>query len=125
MPNSSIPAQTNLVDIGYLQIQTLSAENQFPIQNARVAISYTGQPDSVIETLETDSSGQTENIALEPSALAGMYGPVLTEQALPLQKYLNNEKISPKSITHLVWATGGSMVPKEEMSRYYRHKNMY
>ena len=69
MPNSSIPAQTNSVDIGYLQIQTLSAENQFPIQDARVAISYTGQPDSVIETLETDSSGQTENIALEAPPL--------------------------------------------------------
>ena len=69
MPNSSIPTQSNLVDVGYLQIQTLSAENQFPIQDARVAISYTGQPDSVIETLETDSSGQTETIALETPPL--------------------------------------------------------
>ncbi len=65
----------------------------------------------------------TENIYLEPSALAGMYGPVLTEQALPLQKYLKNEKILPKSITHLVWATGGSMVPKEEMLQYYYYNN--
>ena len=69
MPNSSSPVQSNLVDIGYLQVQTLSEENQSPIQDARVAISYTGQADSIIETLETDSSGQTETIALETPPL--------------------------------------------------------
>ena len=45
-----------------------------------------------------------EGIKLEPSALAGMYGPVL----FPTAKG-----------THLVWATGGSMVPEYEMDKYY------
>lgn len=51
----------------------------------------------------------TEGIRLEPSALAGMYGPVLwAEDAVGTQA------------THVVWATGGSMVPAEEMQTYYR-----
>ena len=55
----------------------------------------------------------TEGIFLEPSALAGMYGPVLTQNAEEFGKYRGQA-------THLVWATGGSMVPKEEMEKYYQ-----
>ena len=51
----------------------------------------------------------TENIKLEPSALAGMYGPIM------LSKRLGQ---LPKGY-HLVWATGGSMVPEEEYKKYY------
>ncbi len=51
-----------------------------------------------------------ENILLEPSALAGMYGPVILAQKLG--------KL-PEGY-HLVWATGGSMVPPQEQQKYYR-----
>lgn len=61
---------------------------------------------------------QTEGIQLEPSALAGMLGPVLVSQN---PSYLNRISISEnafKQATHLVWATGGGMVPKQEMESY-------
>ena len=51
----------------------------------------------------------TEGIKLEPSALAGMFGPVM------LSKKLGQ---LPRGY-HLVWATGGSMVPDEEYKKYY------
>ncbi|PIC63544.1 D-serine ammonia-lyase [Sporosarcina sp. P13] len=55
----------------------------------------------------------SEDIWLEPSALAGMIGPVQAIQStLPLAN-------SPQA-THLVWATGGNMVPAEEMKSYYK-----
>ena len=57
----------------------------------------------------------SEGIYLEPSALAGMYGPVLCQNAPAFREFGGNE-----NTTHLVWATGGSMVPKEEMEKYYR-----
>ena len=63
-----------------------------------------------------------EDIWLEPSALAGMYGPVLMRADGALGGYPQAAGISPESMersTQLVWATGGSMVPKEEMRRYY------
>lgn len=52
----------------------------------------------------------SESIHLEPSALAGMYGPV-------------SQKNATGAIVrgvHLVWATGGSMVPEGEMEKYYK-----
>lgn len=61
---------------------------------------------------------QSEAIQLEPSALAGMLGPVLVTEA---QDYLNRmgmDNQTMKNATHLVWATGGGMVPEAEMRSY-------
>lgn len=52
------------VDNGYLQINVNSVVNNVPIENARVQIAYTGDPETTLEELDTDSSGQTENITL-------------------------------------------------------------
>lgn len=63
----------------------------------------------------------SEGIFLEPSALAGMHGPVLCAASQELADYINRHDLSGKmnNATHLVWATGGSMVPTEEMWKYY------
>ena len=55
-----------------------------------------------------------EQIYLEPSALAGMYGPVLVASDAAFARYGQYE-----DCTHIVWATGGSMVPAEIMEQYY------
>lgn len=64
----------------------------------------------------------TEQLYLEPSALAGMYGPVQLVKSPEFREYLEKEDLFPavSEATQLVWATGGSMVPKEEMDRYYQ-----
>ncbi len=59
-----------------------------------------------------------ENIRLEPSALAGMVGAVHVSNN---KEYLARMQISKEKLngaTHLVWATGGGMVPEEEMATY-------
>lgn len=56
----------------------------------------------------------TENIYLEPSALAGMYGAVLLKTNPEFADFGKLE-----NCTHIVWATGGGMVPAEEMRKYY------
>ncbi|SEQ89437.1 D-serine ammonia-lyase [Pseudomonas sp. NFACC02] len=61
----------------------------------------------------------TQGIALEPSALAGAPGfaRVLLEQ----QGYRQRMGFSPQvmnNATHLIWATGGGMVPVAEMDTY-------
>lgn len=62
-----------------------------------------------------------EALYLEPSALAGMYGPVLTQPGQLLGAYTETSLPAGAlaNATHLVWATGGNMVPGEEMQRYY------
>lgn len=63
-----------------------------------------------------------EKIALEPSALAGMIGPVKVVNTAQGKEYIAHEGIDEymKNATHLVWATGGNMVPKEIMEEYYQ-----
>ena len=62
----------------------------------------------------------TEGIHLEPSALAGMIGPTkLCKEGIDyLLKHNLVEKMSKS--THIVWGTGGSMVPEEMMNQYYQ-----
>ncbi|WP_285766970.1 D-serine ammonia-lyase [Peribacillus sp. SI8-4] len=62
----------------------------------------------------------TEGIYLEPSALAGMIGPAkLYNEGLDyLEKHHLTGKMSKS--THIVWGTGGSMVPEEVMREYYQ-----
>lgn len=70
----------------------------------------------------------SENIFLEPSALAGMYGPVLISKDEILSNYPEKAGITKaalKNTTHLVWATGGSMVPEDEMKKYYSEGERY
>ncbi|WP_313108534.1 D-serine ammonia-lyase [Atlantibacter sp.] len=57
---------------------------------------------------------QQENIALEPSALAGMAGPWRWDEAYRSRF----SEQAHRNATHLVWATGGGMVPHDEMAKY-------
>ena len=72
---------------------------------------YTVQDQTLFNLLK--ELADSEGIWLEPSALAGMIGPVQTiKENLPLADSIN--------VTHLVWGTGGNMVPEEEMQSYYK-----
>ncbi|MFM4907810.1 D-serine ammonia-lyase [Aeromonas dhakensis] len=59
-----------------------------------------------------------EQIRLEPSALAGMAGPWRVAADLEWQTGQGLDAAKMASATHLVWATGGGMVPAEEMEKY-------
>ena len=62
-------AQQDTPDKGKLQINLTSEITSYPVADASISISYTGVPDSRIEQLTTDSSGQTETIELETPPL--------------------------------------------------------
>ncbi|MDO4287765.1 MAG: D-serine ammonia-lyase [Eubacterium sp.] len=64
-------------------------------------------------------AADTEGLAIEPSGCAGFPGPA---QVLSNTGYLAHQGFTPEQLqgaTHLLWATGGSMVPQEEMQAYY------
>lgn len=62
-------AQTENIDQGQLQINVTANVGLIPIQNANISISYTGEPNSTLETLTTDSSGQTDAVSLNTPPL--------------------------------------------------------
>lgn len=49
---------------GSLLVNVVSNENNFPIPDAEISVSYTGEPESTLEQLVTNSSGQTEQVSL-------------------------------------------------------------
>ena len=59
-----------------------------------------------------------ENVKLEPSALAGMEGPIRVAQNEEYLKRMGFDEKTLANATHIVWATGGGMVPAEEMTKY-------
>lgn len=66
---------------------------------------YTIQDEKLFQYLRL--LADTEDIRIEPSACAGFEGP---------PRVLYDDTCEA---THIVWATGGSMVPEEEMTSYY------
>jgi D-serine dehydratase len=61
---------------------------------------------------------ELEDIQLEPSALAGMLGPVVVTNNHEYRQRMQFDDKVMNNATHLVWATGGGMVPDQEMLSY-------
>ncbi len=61
--------QNDTTDEGGLQVNVETPSGRLPIEDAQVTISYTGEPDSTIEEVSTNSSGQTERIELRTPPL--------------------------------------------------------
>jgi hypothetical protein len=80
--------QENAVDKGRLQVNVTSESTSFPISDATVAISYTGEPDSTLEQVNTDSSGQTETLELNTPPVEYSLDPSVEEQ--PYSEYTLN-----------------------------------
>ncbi|MFM5524559.1 D-serine ammonia-lyase [Aeromonas veronii] len=59
-----------------------------------------------------------EQITLEPSALAGMAGPWRVAANPEWLTVRGFDAATMAQATHLVWATGGGMVPAKEMAKY-------
>jgi D-serine dehydratase len=66
-----------------------------------------------------------EGISLEPSALAGVYGSV--QLFAKGKQYIEQHQLTEKmkNANHICWATGGNLVPAEEMRKYYEKGRSY
>jgi len=82
---------------------------------------YTVQDEELFTSLAL--AMDSEGLFLEPSAHAGMFGPIqlMTNGRDFLQKHHLLDKM--EQATHLVWATGGSMVPQEMRQDYFKKCN--
>lgn len=73
MPEKSLHASqapADGQDTGSLEVFVTSSLGMIPVSDATVTISYSGDPDAVVRTLTTDSSGQTEVVSLPSPPLA-------------------------------------------------------
>lgn len=63
----------------------------------------------------------SEKIFIEPSATAGLLGPLKILKT----DYVKANGIRMSAANHIVWATGGALVPKEEMDGFYQRGKTY
>lgn len=76
-------AQTDMIDTGSLRITALSEQN-IPVENAAVDISYTGDPDNILEEVRTDSAGQTDILSLNAPPVEYSLSP---SESMPYAEY--------------------------------------
>jgi hypothetical protein len=76
----------------------LNSDNNAPIENARVKISYTGAPDSTVEEVLTDSSGHTPVLELAAPPLEYSMEPVEEQPYAEYTIQVSAEGYEPKEI---------------------------
>ncbi|EPD50239.1 D-serine ammonia-lyase [Paenisporosarcina sp. HGH0030] len=74
---------------------------------------YTMEDEDLFKLLALLSD--SEGIHLEPSATSGLIGPGL----ILASEYVKENNLNTSQATHIVWATGGALVPKHDMKRFY------
>ena len=77
-------AQAEGEQTGGLQINVTSDIGLVPIRNTVISVSYTGTPETTLETLETDISGQAEEVQLSAPPLSYSLTP---ESPMPYSEY--------------------------------------
>jgi D-serine dehydratase len=68
---------------------------------------------------------QTESLRIEPSAAAGLRGPLWILGSAQGRRYLADHALDNKmnAATHILWVTGGSLVPNDEYERFREKGN--
>lgn len=84
-----------------------------PISDRLISGLYTMEDDELFKLLAM--LADKEGICLEPSATAGLVGPTKVTES----NYMENNHINPEQVTHIAWATGGALVPKNDMRQFY------
>ena len=81
---------------------------------------YTVDDDTLFKLLA--ALKDEEDIFMEPSAFAGLIGPVKLFKTREGQEYIQDKGLvdKMKNASHLAWGTGGSMVVDSEKKKYYK-----
>jgi len=89
-----------------------------PLMRTRLAGVYTLTDDQMFSLL--GSAQQALGMAVEPSAAAGMAGPLMMTQSAAGRAYLDARGLGPlmADAVHVVWTTGGSLVPAAEYEKF-------
>ena len=77
-------AMQEATDTGSLQVNVTSRLQNTPIKGARITLSYTGDPDVTLESVQTDESGQTQVLTLDAPPVEYSLDPTQENQPFSL-----------------------------------------
>ncbi|CAN5166762.1 D-serine ammonia-lyase [soil metagenome] len=88
-----------------------------PLMRSRLAGVYTVTDEQLFGMVAR--AFESEGLEVEPSAAAGMAGPLVLARSYAGRRYLEREGLAEKlpDSTHVIWTTGGALVPAADMSR--------
>ncbi len=92
---------------GSLRISVISTIGYIPVEGARISITYTTEPETVVATEVTDSSGTTEIIQLPAPALA------LSQEPSEIQPYTDYNITVEAEGYEPIMVTGSEIFPNE------------
>lgn len=84
----------------------------------RISGSFTVRDQQLFHWLQL--ADQTLGIRLEPSAAASFGGPSLLTRSQTGQVYLHKHRLNPARATHVLWATGGALVPEPQYRNFLK-----
>ena len=102
--------QNDRPDRGELKINVESALRTVPVENATVDISYTGEPDQILEEVRTDQNGNTGTLELKAPPLEYSMEPVEQQPYAEYTVQIEAEGFEPKEVA-------GSEVLPDVLSR--------
>ncbi|WMB28389.1 D-serine ammonia-lyase [Streptococcus didelphis] len=111
-----VDAKTNMDGLAVPRTSGFVAELMHNYFNGGITISEEDQKLLLTKMIDL------EDIHLEPAALAGTIGPAMLFDTEEGRAYMKAYGLEDKmeNATYLAWATGGSMVPKEDMEAFYQ-----
>ena len=96
----------NNVDTGTLQVNVTTNTGLRPVENAQIRISYTGAPDSTLEEVETNSSGQTEALTFSTPPLEYSMQPSEEQPYSEYTTQISADGFQPVTISGIALFTG-------------------
>lgn len=87
-----------------------------PIMKSQLAGVFTATDEQLF--LDLLALKDTLGIEVEPSAAAGVRGPYWISCSEQGQRYIKDHHLNMRAATHIIWSTGGSLVPREELDKF-------
>lgn len=113
--NASNPS--NNIDTGQLQINVVRRGTRIPIDNVTVSLSFTGEPDRILEQIQTDGNGQTATIDLDAPPVE--YSLNENQLVQPYSEYtieVNAEGYEPEVVSGVQILSGIKAMSRIEMT---------
>ena len=109
--------QSEVLDKGKLRVDVTTVRESTPIENAKIEISYEGDPEQSLEEVNTDESGQTETLELNTPPLEYSMEP---SERQPFAQYsirVTAEGFRPVTVTGIEVFSKQTSVQKVRMER--------
>lgn len=125
-----LTGENEKISVSDLGLDNLTAADGLAVGRASgLAARIVGELVSGIYTVEDDDLfrllamlSDSQQIAVEPSAVPGLLGPVILAGSEAGREYVHRHNLqkSMKNAIHIAWATGGSLVPPDLMQSFYQ-----